>query len=139
MSANIDLLSPKKHLIDLADYISEDHPVPENFELSRIYGDIIMVAPIDENDMGELERDGVVLPKTAMRTAWRTGKVLLVGRQVDDIKPGEYVIYPNDRGLSVKNLRVKGIGKVAVSSFINEERIFGVCSPREDLLINVEQ
>jgi len=131
MKANIDKLAPQKHLIDLTDYRDSGEVMPSNFELGSVYGDVIIVAPIDENDLGEVDKGGIFIPQNAANSAWRTGLVVLTGKDVKEVEPGEYVIYPNDRGFVVKNLEIKDFGKVAVASFLNEERLFGKCHPKE--------
>jgi co-chaperonin GroES (HSP10) len=131
MKANIDKLAPQKHLIDLKDYRDSGEVMPSNFELGSVYGDVIIVAPIDENDLGEVDKGGIFIPQNAANSAWRTGLVVLTGKDVKEVEPGEYVIYPNDRGFVVKNLEIKDFGKVAVAAFLNEERLFGKCHPKE--------
>jgi hypothetical protein len=58
---------------------------------------------------------------------WRTGKVILVGKDVTEYNVDDYVVFPNDRGLNTKSVNVKGHGIVKNGVFLNEYRIFGRC------------
>jgi hypothetical protein len=42
------------------------------------------------------------------------------------VAQNDHIIFPDDRGLQVANLN--GLKNVV---FLNEDRIFGVCSPKE--------
>ena len=42
-------------------------------------------------------------------------------------KPGDIVIFPNDKGASVANLSVSNYGTVKKGMFLNEQRLFGTC------------
>jgi hypothetical protein len=132
MKTSIDNLAPQKSLIDLSAHSGGDSPLIEGYTLTGIYDDILLVKPMDESEDGDaILKGGVYVPKNAVSQAWRIGKVLLAGPSVRNTKVGEYVIFPNDRGLTVKNVQVKGIGLVKAGYFLNEERLFGTCEPPE--------
>ena len=130
MKADIDTLAVKRSLIDLSSHSSGDSPLMDGYTLTNIYDDILLVKPMDESEDGDaILKGGVYVPKNAVSQAWRVGQVLLTGPSVTNVKVGEYVIFPNDRGLTVKNIKVKGIGTVKAGYFLNEERLFGTCEP----------
>ena len=64
--------------------------------------------------------------------AWRKGKVLIAGPNVRYCKINDIVIFPNDKGASVANIDIKLVNgevyKIKKGMFLNEQRIFGVCS-----------
>jgi hypothetical protein len=98
-------------------------PLPEDFEIVELLGDVIQVEYADvATDGKSLVRNGIILPNEVVdNKAWRIGKVLLVGPNTKQVKPGHYVIFPGDKG-------IKGVqrgGKLNI--FLNEERIFGIC------------
>ena len=133
MSANIDALKPTKGLIDLSTQSKGDSPLLEGYTLTKVYDDILLVRPVDESEDGDaILKKGIYIPKNAVTAAWRIGKVLLKGPRAENVKVGDYVIFPNDRGLTVKNLKVAGVGTVRSGFFLNEERLFGTCEPPED-------
>jgi hypothetical protein len=130
MKTSIDNLVPTRSLIDLSAHSDGASPLIEGYTLTSIYDDILLVKPMDESTDGDaILKGGVYIPKNAVGQSWRVGKVLLVGPSVRNTKVGECVIFPNDRGLTVKNVRVKGIGLVKSGYFLNEERLFGTCEP----------
>ena len=133
MSADIDNIKPTKGLIDLSTQSKGDNPLMDGYTLTKIYDDILLVRPIDESEDGDaILKGGVYIPKNAVSQAWRIGKVLLKGPKATNVELGEYVIFPNDRGLTVKNIKVAGIGTVKSGFFLNEERLFGTCTPPEE-------
>lgn len=102
-------------------------PLPEDFEIIELLGDVIQVVYADTAEDGQsLIRNGIVLPAQVVENkAWRVGKVVLTGPNTKQVKAGHYVIFPGDKG-------IKGIqrgGKLNV--FLNEERIFGICKPAQ--------
>jgi hypothetical protein len=103
----------------------QDCPLPEDFEITELLGDVIQVVYADTADDGiSVKRNGIILPAGVVENrAWRVGKVLLVGPCAKQVKQGDYVIFPGDKG-------IKGIQKNGkLNVFLNEERIFGICNP----------
>jgi len=100
-------------------------PLPEDFEITELLGDVIQVEYADVAENGrDLVRNGIVLPAEVVdNKAWRIGKVILAGPNTKQVKAGHYVIFPGDKG-------IKGIQKNGkLNIFLNEERIFGICAP----------
>ena len=131
--ASIDNLAPERKLIDLTSYAGGEDITLYGYELSRLYDDIILLTMVDESTDGEsVLRDGIYIPLNANTKAWRIGKVLLKGPNCTSVKSGNHVVFPGDKGITVKNMHGKGFGKVNNGYFINEERIFGVVEPQKD-------
>lgn len=103
-------------------------PLPEDYEIVELLGDVIQVVYADVAEDGKsLIRNGIILPNEVVdNKAWRIGKVVLTGPNTKQVKAGQYVIFPGDRG-------IKGIQKNGVLNiFLNEERIFGICKPNSE-------
>jgi hypothetical protein len=132
MPADINKLTPEKHLIDLSPNSTGDVGLTDDFELSAIFDDILLVEYIDETEEGEIERNGIVVPTNAITRAWRKAKILLAGPKVVTAKVGDIVIFPNNLGVTVANIDVEGIGKVKKGIFLNEDRLFGICKLKSD-------
>lgn len=100
-------------------------PLPEDFEITELLGDVIQVVYADVAEDGRsLVRNGIILPNEVVdNKAWRVGKVILAGPNTKQVKKGDYVIFPGDKG--IKGLQKNG----KLNIFLNEERIFGICRP----------
>lgn len=110
-------------LADLDPY--SNCPLPEDFEITELLGDVIQVVYADTAEDGKsLKRNGIILPDEVVdNKAWRVGKVVMTGPNTKQVKTGQYVIFPGDKG-------IKGIQKNGrLNIFLNEERIFGICAP----------
>lgn len=126
---HLDNLKHKKGLIDLDANSDGDFGI-EDYTLSFIFDDIILVEMIDEVNDGKgdaVMRNGLFVPVNTLTKAWRKAKVVLVGPNVQYCKPGEIVIFPNDKGVSVAGISVKDYGTLKKGMFLNEQRIFGKC------------
>lgn len=101
-------------------------PLPEDYEITELLGDVIMIEYADVAADGKsLVRNGIILPNSVVDSkAWRVGKVLLVGPNTQQVKEGHYVIFPGDKGI----IGIQQGGKTVV--FLNEERIFGICKSK---------
>jgi len=130
MPADIDILPTQKSVIDLSTQNSGDFGL-QDYKLSFIFDDIILVKYIDlDADDGELiKRGSIFIQAAAVRAAWRKAEVILVGPNVKYTKPGDIVIFPNDKGITVSNIEVEGYGLLKKGMFLNEQRIFGICKP----------
>lgn len=127
MPADIDQLAPTRSLIDLSSHSSGDFGM-EDFILSQVYGDIILVEFIDLSEDGDLiKRGSIFIPTNAVTKAWRKAKVILVGTEVKNTKPGDIVMFPNDKGVTISGMEIKGHGKIKNGMFLNEQRLFGKC------------
>ena len=119
--------SERKHSVDLTNYAGDTFDL-RGHELEAVYDDVMLVKYVDETEEGEVQRNGIVLPATTNTLkAWRVGEVILTGDEVKNVKPGDRVCFPNDKGLPAQDLTVAGVGRVKKSVFINESRLFGKC------------
>ena len=132
MPANIDILKPQEHLIDLSTHSEGDIGLPDDFELSFIFDDILLVEYIDESEEGEIQRNGIYVPTNAITKAWRKAKVILAGPKAKYTKENDIVIFPNNLGVTVSNLDISGKGTIKKGVFLNEDRIFGICKLKND-------
>ena len=82
---------------------------------------------ITHEDGDSINRNGVLIPINNVQKAWRIGVVLAAGPNCTQVKEGDYICFPNDKGIPVSNLDLDGHGTVANGIFLNEQRIFGVC------------
>jgi hypothetical protein len=127
---SIDLLAPKKSLIDLSDPTHGFDTTLMGFSLSTLMEDVILVRYVDENEDGTaLLRNGIMVPLNADTKAWRIGEVLLKGTKTEYVEVGCHVMFPNNLGIPINNIDVDGIGKVKKGIFLNEARIFGIVKP----------
>lgn len=131
MPANIDQITPTRSLIDLAKHSEGDFGI-DDFKLKFIFDDILLVEFIDETDTGEIMRNGIVVPVNAVNKAWRKGKVVLAGPNAKYAKVDDIVMFPNNLGVTIANIEVEEYGKVKSGIFLNEDRMFGICSPKDD-------
>lgn len=131
--ASIDLLAPKKSLIDLSDPARGFDSALVGFSLKTLMEDVILVRFVDENDDGTaLMRNGIMIPINADTKAWRIGEVLLTGTKTEYTNVGDHIMFPNNLGIPINNIDVEGIGKVKKGLFLNESRMFGIVKPFEN-------
>ncbi|MDB4396047.1 hypothetical protein N9Z65_00360 [bacterium] len=128
---SIDTLAPQKHLIDLSTHSEGDVGLSDEFELTMIFDDILLVEYVDENASGEIERNGIFVPTNALTKAWRKAKVILAGPKAEYTKPGDIVIFPNNLGVTVANIDVNET-TIKKGIFLNEDRLFGICKLKND-------
>lgn len=122
-----------KGSVQLDNYTGSENFNLFGYELTNVLDDIILVKYVDCNDDGtEILKNGVWVPVNVSTYTWRIGEVLLAGPNCSLVKQGDYVTFPNDKGISVGNLEVEGQGKIRNSCFLNEDRIFGVCKPKSE-------
>ena len=89
---------------------------PENAK--KIMGDIVLCEVIDENEFGEVIRDGIWIKENLGTKTWRRARVVKFGKQCKDVEENDIVIYPSDRGIPIiSSNKCKYI-------FLNESRIF---------------
>jgi co-chaperonin GroES (HSP10) len=103
----------------------KDLPLPEDYEITQLLSDVISVEYIDVAEDGKsLVRNGIILPGQVVdNRAWRLAKVKLTGPACKQVKVGDTVIFPGDRGLQ----GLQRNGKMMI--FLSEDRIFGICEP----------
>jgi cellobiose-specific phosphotransferase system component IIB len=127
---SIDVLEPRKSLIDLDSYGKGNFGLGDDFQLSFLFDDIVLVEFIDEVSDGSgdaIVRNGVYVPVNSLIKAWRKAQVILTGPSVKFCKKGDIVIFPNDKGAAVSNIEIEGYGKLKKGVFLNEQRLFGIC------------
>jgi len=129
--ASIDNLAPTRSLIDLSKPDKGDFGL-EDYELSFIFDDILLIEYVDETEDGDVLRNGIVVPTNAINKAWRRGKVILAGPDTKYAKEGDVVVFPNNMGVTISGVNVTGKGKIKKGIFLNEERMFGICEKRDE-------
>lgn len=109
--------------IQIEHYVDGDFDLM-GWQLDKVLDNILMVQYADVNDEGTaVKRGSIWVPLGAVKQTWRIAKVIKAGPKCVQVKEGDYVVFPNDRGMQVANLN--GLKNVA---FLNEDRIFGICS-----------
>lgn len=105
----------------------KDIPLPEDYEIVELLSNVISVEYVDvASDGKSIMRNGIILPNQVIdNRAWRVAKVKLAGPACKQVKIGDIIIFPGDRGLQ----SIQRNGKMLV--FLSEERIFGICKPIE--------
>ena len=129
--ASIDNLAPTKSLIDLTNKDKGDFGL-EEYDLTFLFDDILLIEYADETQEGEIERNGILIPTNALNKAWRKGKVILAGPDAKYAKEGDIVVFPNNMGVTINGVAVTGKGRVRTGVFLNEERMFGICKKKDD-------
>ena len=115
IKGNIQLDAYKTSDFELSDWV-----------LESVLDDILMVQYIDSSDDGrEVLRNGILVPIDVSTHVWRVGKVVLAGPRCSYTAEGDYVVFPNDKGIRASS--INGIKNVV---FLNEARIFGKCTPK---------
>jgi len=110
-----------------------DLDLGSEYRIKRVSGDIILVQ-LEDGDGDHKKVGDIYLPTQAMnKKLWRTGKVIMVGPKATEYEVGQYVTFPNDRGLNTKTINVSGVGIINHAVFLNEERIFGECEKVHEL------
>lgn len=131
MSVSVDVLIPRKSHIDLADRMLPSDFGLDDFILSNLFDDVILVEYCDlhggEDGSEYILRGGIAVPINQVNNAWRKGKVVLIGPRVQYTAIGDIVVFPNNMGIPISNLEVENFGKMKNGLFINEQRIFGIC------------
>jgi len=134
MPLDIDTLPTQKSLIDLSELPKNSfNSVFFGYNLKTVLDDVLLVKYVDETEDGSsIVRNGIVVPINADTRAWRIGEVILCGPTAKHVKKGDYVCFPNNLGVPVANLDIDGYGTLKKGLFLNEQRIFGICSLRKD-------
>jgi hypothetical protein len=98
----------------------------DGWNLTNVLDDILMVQYIDVNEDGtEIKRGSLWVPINTVNFVWRVGKVILAGPNCKTVKPDDFIVFPNDKGIQAANINdIKNI------VFLSENRIFGICEPK---------
>lgn len=99
--------------------------VPTEFEFQAVFGDMLMAEIIDENEHGEIYRDGIWVSQDITKKLWRRAKVVLIGPDCEGIEIGDQVAYPSDRGIPMVSADKKKY------IFLDMSRLFGKLTPIE--------
>lgn len=112
--------------VQIDNYIGNEFNL-DGWNLTKVLDDILMCQYIDVNDDGtEIKRGSIWVPINTVNFTWRLAKVILAGPDCKTVKEGDIIVHPSDKGISVQNFNnLKHI------VFLNESRIFGVCTPKE--------
>jgi hypothetical protein len=133
--ADIDMLGPvPKSLIDFSSLPKNSfNSVFYGYNLKQVLDDILLCTFVDETEDGSsIIRNGLHVPVNSDTKAWRIGEVILAGPNVKYAKVGDFVCFPNNLGVPVSNIDIEGHGTLNKGIFLNEQRIFGICSMRGD-------
>ncbi len=134
MTQAIDTLPTQKSLIDFSELPKNSFDsVFLGYNLKTVLDDILLVSYADETEDGaSIMRNGIVVPINADTKAWRIGKVVMAGPNAKHAKAGDYVCFPNNLGVPIANIDIENHGTLKKGIFLNEQRIFGICSVRND-------
>lgn len=103
------------------------------YNLKQVLDDILLCTFVDETEDGSsIIRNGLHVPVNTDTKAWRIGEVILAGPNVRYAKVGDFVCFPNNLGVPVANIDIDNFGTLKKGIFLNEQRIFGICSLRGD-------
>jgi hypothetical protein len=132
-NVSIDVLAPQKSHIDLSDKALPSDFGLDDYKLSKLMDDIMLIEYVDliGDGSGEIMRNGVIVPVNMVMNAWRKGVVIIKGPNVRYTEVGEIVMFPSNMGIPITNVEVTGYGKVKNGLFLNEQRMFGVCEVNE--------
>tara|TARA_R110000824_G_scaffold36029_5_gene112268 strand:+ start:17111 stop:17575 length:465 start_codon:yes stop_codon:yes gene_type:complete len=124
--------SAKRSLINLDTYSNDSFSL-HGYKLNKVLDDILLVQYVDLSADGKsIVRNGIHIPLAQVQKTWRIARVILVGPLCKYTQPGDIVCFPDDKGIRVDNISIKGFdNSVRDCLFLNEERIFGVCEPEE--------
>lgn len=131
---SIDVLAPQASHINLADRNLPTDFGLEDFILSRLMDDVMLLEFCDLQDSNDgveyVLRGGIAVPVAQVSNMWRKGKVILKGPRVQFTQIGEIVMFPANMGVGISNVEVEGHGNIKKGLFLNEQRMFGVCKPK---------
>lgn len=135
MTANIDQLTPSKSLIDLTNYSHDDMSLGE-FNLTNLFDDLLLAEYVDVSQDGSaIKRGDIWVPLNSAPKAWRIARVLITGTACKNVEPGQLIVFPSDKGVPVNKLKYvdhdNNTCVVEHGIFLNEERLFGVCTPND--------
>jgi cellobiose-specific phosphotransferase system component IIB len=133
MPLSTDILETQRSLIDLDAHSEGNFGFGEEYKLSFLFEDIILVEYVDEINDGHgdvIMRNGLFIPTNASTKAWRKAKVVLAGPNAQYAKVNDIVIFPNDKGVAVSNVDIEGYGLLKKGMFLNEKRLFGICKKK---------
>jgi hypothetical protein len=134
MIARPELPDQVKGTVQIENYTNDNFSI-FGYTLNKLLDDIILIEFQDtfEEEGGYVDRGGIAVPINAVQHMWRIGKVILSGPGCEHVKNGDFITFPNDKGLKTSYVTVNDDnGKTVIvknGTFLNESRIFGICSP----------
>jgi co-chaperonin GroES (HSP10) len=112
--------------IQVDKYAGADFEIDSGFCVSQLMFDTLLVEYADGSS-DEKVIGGIVVPMGANdKKVWRVGKVIKAGEQCRVVKEGDYVTFPNDKGIETKSVNVKEYGTIKEAIFLDEKRIFAI-------------
>lgn len=131
---NIDHVPVSKSIIDLSSHSgSSFDSIFTGYNLEKILDDVILAEFTDlAGEKDEIVRNGIIVKTNVMTNAWRLAKVILLGPNCKLVKKNDIIMFPNNMGVQINKIDVIDHGLVKHGTFINEQRIFGVCQPRKN-------
>jgi co-chaperonin GroES (HSP10) len=124
--STLQTANQNKGVIEIERYAGANFDVDTAFQITKMPFDTLLVHFEDGDADGKL-KGGIYVPNGATDSkVWRTGKVLMVGTGCKLVQEGDYVTFPNDKGINAKAINVKGMGIVQHCIFIAEDRIFAI-------------
>jgi len=115
LSAN-DLVGGKV-LVQMDEYAGTS--IPTDWEIDTPLHDILMVQYVDENEHGEILRNGIWLKQEITNKLWRVGRVIKAGPKANPYLKDSLIMFPSDKGIPISFAGKKYI-------FLNEDRVFAV-------------
>jgi cellobiose-specific phosphotransferase system component IIB len=106
----------------------------EDYLLSSLMDDVMLLefcdlaASVDGQDF--VQRGAIFIPTAQVNNMWRKGRVILKGPNVRFTQVGDIVMFPSNMGIQITNVEVENHGKVNKGIFLNEQRMFGICKPK---------
>lgn len=114
-----------KGAIQIEQYAGADFEVDTEFAINGVFFDTILVQ-FEDGDADHKKKGGIFVPTMVSdKKVWRTGRVVMIGDRVTRVNVGDYVFFPNDKGINAKAVNIKGVGIVNHCVFIAEDRLFG--------------
>lgn len=113
-----------KVLIQMEDYSGTR--LPTDWDIDTPLHDILMVEYVDENEFGEVLRDGIWVKQEITSKLWRVGRVIKAGPNSNPHIKDRLIMFPSDKGIPLISFN----GKKYI--FLNEDRVFAVLKEREN-------
>lgn len=130
--STMQFANENKGMIEIEKYAGADFNVDTEFEIVAMPFDTLLVH-FEDGDADNKMKDGIFVPTGATQgKVWRTGKVLMAGVGCKLVKAGDYVTFPNDKGINAKAVNVADVGVIEHCIFIAEDRIFAISRRAKD-------
>jgi hypothetical protein len=119
---NVENLNKGK--VELENYKNSDLNL-QGWKLTNVLDNILFVQYADLSEDGtQVKRGNIWIPLDVVTFTWRIGKVIIAGPECKVVKSGDFIIFPNDKGIKAAN--INGYSNIV---FLSEDRIFGVAEP----------